>query len=89
MDKKLGQEPAFGFEYSSFEGNPPCRTRIYHHSMGMSKRFYAACAAMQGILSANPKDTWGNIDLPVPQYIAELSYSFADEILKQEEIQTK
>jgi hypothetical protein len=71
MEKKDAAFPVFcGNEHSPAEG--------------MSKRFYAACAAMHSILSANPKETWGSVNLPVSKYIAELSYEFADELLKQE-----
>ena len=77
MKEKLGTEPAFPFQLPD-----------YGHSgieIGITKRFYAACAAMQGILSANPKETWGNIEIPIPKYVAELSFEFADELLKQEQ----
>ena len=48
--EKLGQEPAFATS-AQLEGEP-----IYQ--AGMSKRFYAACAAMQGMLAAgHPYDT--------------------------------
>lgn len=48
---------------------------------GMSKRFYAACMAMQGLL-ANPQfrvDVGGS-----PKKIIEYAFSQADELLKQE-----
>lgn len=83
MTEKLGQEPAFPMAFKeSFEA----QLNSTQQPWGMSKRFYAACAAMQGILAANPKDTWGNINMPVPSYVAELSYIFADELLKQENL---
>ena len=72
--KRLGQEPAF-----------PKDSFTNQYQIGMSRRFYAACAAMQGILAANPKNTWGNSETPVPTYVAELAYEFADELLKQED----
>lgn len=72
MNSKIINPPAFPVE--SFN----------QQSKGMSKRYFTACMAMQGILSANPKGTWGNIDIPVPQYVAELSYKYADELIKQE-----
>lgn len=67
-DLLLGQEPAF----ASFQGEQ------YSTQQGMSKRFYAACAAMQGILS--------NSDVTVKNAkdYAEMAYDFADEILKHE-----
>jgi hypothetical protein len=66
---KLGQESAF-----------PGKTQIYSEVMmnkGMSKRFYDACAAMEGLLRLqamfNSKE----------ELIRE-SYAIADELLKQE-----
>jgi hypothetical protein len=51
-----------------------------HHILGMSKRFFAACMAMQAMVS--------NIDLDfkdIPfRKIGILSFSMADELLKQE-----
>ena len=41
--KKLGMEPAFACECMSANGNDG------HIQEGMSKRFYAACMAMQGV----------------------------------------
>lgn len=75
-NKKLGQDPAFGFSYEelgsygSYNSNYP----------GISKRFYAVCAAMQGILSgtnlsANSFNTMG---------VVQRAYEVADELLKQE-----
>ena len=46
-NQKLGQEPAFPIE-ENYMGNYGPSTNTY---FGISKRFYAACAAMQGILS--------------------------------------
>ena len=72
METKLGQEPAFPVE-NKHVFNPKYN--------GMSKRFYAACAAMQGLLS-----------IPSPIAMDEntihneikLCYAYADELLKQE-----
>ena len=67
----LGQEPAFPCEHF------PQDSTIE----GISKRFYAACSAMQGLLSR---------DLPKEQnyYYTEIliqkAYRYADELLKQE-----
>lgn len=98
MDKeKLGQEPAFptepidvvvgqhSYNYQDENGN----SRIGYQNefgkqtqQGMSKRFYAACAAMTGILSnenvLNGKTSNG------PSEFVRLAYKCADEILKQE-----
>ena len=65
MDNKIGQEIAF----PNSNGNN-----------GMSKRFYAACAAMQGILSNQstlPNAEWF-------EYIGKYAWIAADELLKQE-----
>jgi len=76
-EKKLGQEPAFGFEYSTFEGKPPFQERIYHHPKGISKRFYAACAAITGlVVISDPKASVNRI--------VKDAYRIADELLKQE-----
>ena len=75
-NEKLGQEPAFppSKEMQETIGNG------WH--LGMSKRFYAACAAMNGILSnenvLNGKTSNG------PSGYARLAYRCADELLKQE-----
>ena len=68
-NEKLGQEPAFPETY--MDGSM---------SSGMSKRFYAACAAMQGMLGNR------NSDMVYPQIskLVIMSYEFADELLKQE-----
>lgn len=85
-NEKLGQEPAF-----------PVIDDVGTASIGMSKRFYAACAAMQGIISNFPNDpkhlelemksilkAYGNIT--VEQAVAKEAYMYADELLKQENI---
>ena len=69
--KKLGQEPAF-----------PKDSFTNQYQIGMSKRFYAACAAMQGMLSSG-KFAEGVAHNPA---ITELSYEIADELLKQEQL---
>ena len=70
MSEKLGQEPAFPLKS---EG-------IANRQKGMSKKFYAACAAMQGLL-ANSELGW---DRPVEEHLVKQSYEYADELLKQE-----
>jgi hypothetical protein len=77
MSKKLGQEAAFPEPYL----HDPNLALDCHP--GMSKRFYAACAAMQGILANNylvPKLN----DKPI-YWVVRFSYDLADELLKQEE----
>lgn len=85
-EEKLGQEPAF-----PSKGNATCRSLSGYASYqnlkfeGMSKRFYAACAAMQGIL-ANPsiKLTLGPDKPNENDRLIKVAYSLADELLKQE-----
>ena len=78
--EKLGSEPAFpnGMEINN--------------EYGMSKRFYAACAAMQGVLS-NPNTakqiyaTFGEVTSEqANQVICVTAYKMADELLKQENL---
>lgn len=73
-DEKIGQEPAFP-TYEQ-QGNPIC----WNTEIGMSKRFYAACAAMQGILANSPD---GVSSVHARDY-ANMAYDIADELLKQE-----
>ena len=77
MEKKLGQEPTFPIEINN--------DKFHISGIGISKRFYAACAAMQGILS--------NEDLRIAILkdeinghgnFAKIAFEFADELLKQE-----
>ena len=72
-NKKLGQEPAF-------PSNDYKHGNCGIHEIGMSKRFYAACAVMQG-LSADPNVL---LDSKGIESMVELSYKVADELLKQE-----
>ena len=67
--KNLGKEPAFPNESNAYMQMPDC--------FGMSKRFYAACAAMQGILSNNPPSD--------DKTLVKQAYAIADELLKQED----
>ncbi len=71
MEEKLGQKEAFP---TSVQVNGEV---IYQ--AGMSKRFYAACAALQGML--NDKD---NCASDMIEYVVFKAYFFADELLKQE-----
>jgi len=50
---------------------------------GMSKRFYAACAAMQGLLANKDLNRFGTHGNDSFDVITQ-SYKFADELLKQE-----
>ena len=66
--EKLGQDPAFP------------KQGVHSDIYGMSKRFYAACIAMQGIL-ANSHITTG---LGYKEGIAESAFKMADALLKKE-----
>jgi len=78
--EKLGQEPAFPEILLDTYSGKPCG-----QEHGVSKRFYAACAAMQGVLSANCVEIEkGTLNYSL---IAEISYRMADELLIQEEKQ--
>lgn len=75
-ENKLGQEPAFPIE-GHFDGK-----LFIEDNKGMSKRFYAACAAMQGIL-ANANIVNGKTSNTTYDYVC-LAFECADELLKQE-----
>jgi hypothetical protein len=74
--ENLGQEPAFPTDLDTF------------NQTGINKRFYAACAAMQGMIS-----THANPNASHPMYdsneditnVVRACYAYADELLKQEE----
>lgn len=71
MEKsKLGLEPAF----ASFQGDH------FSTQVGISKRFYAACAILQG-LCADPNVTLDRGGIIIA---TQLAYRCADELLKQE-----
>lgn len=76
MSKKLGQEPVHPTPHYNRESG-----HMDGFSDGMSKRFYAACAAMQGLL-ANP-DVRRETSMSL---IILESYQLADELLKQENL---
>lgn len=86
-NNKLGQESAFPeitYKYT-VNGNYP---KLMHYP-GMSKRFYAACAAMQALITNFPKERMindGYIALTEYSEIIKESYEFADELLKQENL---
>lgn len=81
-NKKLGQEPAFP---SNDDKHGNCGI----HEIGMSKRFYAACAAMQGLI-ANPNLAHQLQALGIKNFqdsnkaVAVSAFNIADELLKQE-----
>ena len=70
----LGNEPAFATS-ALLSG---CED-IYQS--GMSKRFFAACSAMNGIMASSECGISYK-----PQMVAELAYSIADEMLRQENV---
>ena len=80
MSTKLGQEPAFP---EPFLNDPSFSLSC---DKGMSKRFYAACTAIQGLL-ASPKVFYLS-ETESTQYDLErkvrFAYMCADELLKQE-----
>ncbi len=83
-NEKLGQEPAFPTEFDSqgrtFIKGGTTLEDFEKNTIGMSKRFYAACAAMQGLIAG----VRGSGDsLNVGELIL-TSYWFADELLRQE-----
>ena len=82
-DKKerLGQDLAFPTTELEYTGDG------FHNWVtepGMSKRFYAACAAMQGI-AATLSDTQ-EIEEDLAEQIAKESYTLADALLKYENL---
>ena len=91
--QKLGREPAFGFSAYTDPKEGMGQNLTHAKREGMSKRFYAACAAMQGLYSMasnldmyrafekGAKDAGFN---SIAAYIANQSYIAADELLKQE-----
>lgn len=72
--EKLGTEPAFPIAAEAFS----TVVRRNQEPIGMSKRFYAACAVTQGMLS-NPIN-----DGMSAKRIVECAYQIADELLTQE-----
>lgn len=83
METKIGYEPAFpGKSFFKDENGIGGELSFY----GMSKRFYAACEAMKGLLAANMIISRNkDIDMVLsPKIVIEMSYELADELLKQE-----
>ena len=75
--QKLCQEPAFAIS-ADLVGEA-----IYQE--GMSKRFYAACAAMQGLLSNSFVNTVLSQNPEVQNTeVVNKAYAIADELLKRE-----
>lgn len=86
MSKKLGQDPAFpALEPNDVGYGDQITLHIAGQSnfipftKGISKRFYAACAAMQGLLANPDVRREASMSLIILE-----SYQLADELLKQE-----
>lgn len=83
-DEKLGQEPAFATQHAIADANNPA---FKLGKSGMSKRFYAACAAMQGMIAnphiVRPDPRSGTLSDQYRSFIS-VAYEYADELLKQE-----
>ena len=71
-NEKLGNEPAF-----------PAENLEQYSYLDMSKRFYAACMAMQGILTGIRLT---NSIAPDSERIVKDAYRISDELLKQENL---
>lgn len=83
-NKKLGQDPAFPTKVDHENGRMKKSYQIGETVgiyPGISKRFYAACIAMTGILSNS--NLTNNNDFDIPNAVRS-SYQIADELLKQE-----
>ena len=74
MEKKLGQEPAFATS-ALLSGSEDV------YQSGMSKRFYAACCAMQGLSGMSMYK--GDID---NEWITKTAFNMADKLLQQENL---
>jgi len=79
---KKDEEAAFPLTHEGLIGHDAQNYPMYGTivAKGMSMRFYAACAAMQGLLAGNELSKYV-ID---PTTIVQQAYKFADELLKQE-----
>ena len=85
--QKLGQEAAFATSCENLQSEQTWQS-------GMSKRFYAACAAMQGIVSNNELRHALALDssnahfnpekLSHDAFLIKYAYQLADELLRQE-----
>jgi len=87
MSEKLGQEPVFPNDQNNINYNES--SIINDHYNGMSKRFYAACAAMQGMLTNMPfleanANTAKQQLMKADSFLVFTAYSLADELLSQE-----
>jgi hypothetical protein len=88
---KLGQEPVFPTGKGKRWTDVNTADIIYGFEEGASKRFYAACMIMQGLLAgANKRSIYvrptESTDLLITKNIIELTLALTDELLKQEEL---
>ena len=82
-NNKLGQEPAFPEQTWECDGRGNV---LNFQNPGMSKRFYAACAAMQGLISTSNTFKVDGKEVITPEQLIKLSFIYADELLRQENL---
>lgn len=78
-EEKIGQEPAFPVS------DPNTALAMFNAGIdptGMSKRFYAACMAMQGLITTGIATERGIYN----PSIGKMSFEIADELLKVEQL---
>lgn len=78
-EKKLGLDSAFPVS------DPNTAFAMFNAGIdptGMSKRFYAACMAMQGLITTGMYTEKGIYN----PYIGKMSFEIADELLKAEQL---
>ena len=78
--QKLGQESAFGFSAYTDPKEGMGQNLTHAKREGMSKRFYAACAAMQGMLANPDTRNWARSE----ECVIESAYRHADALLHLE-----
>jgi len=90
-NNKLGQEPMFASSFDVHTGFDSLGNKEFtrENIIGASKRFYAACAAMQGMLSNMEYQKASAIvakrnNVEPDEWLVKTAYSLADELLKQE-----
>lgn len=80
MENRFEHEQAFASSLDEHTGHDHAGNKTYtrYNEIGMSKRFYAACAAMQGIL-ANPTLSHNS-----DRWVCEQAYAIADKMIEFE-----
>lgn len=87
MEEKNLDPAFFELEYNasgygeSITIETPLGTQLIPYRKGMTKRFYAACAAMQGLLYNT-----SFIESNYKESIIKEAYEMADELIKQENL---